>query len=216
MISFRSVQHPKNSRFREMPIKLTIKKYNLITSVIKGKKKIKRNISFNDLTFIDEKAIFTFDDMSLFKSKPLVNILKRFMTNIRKYVLKVGENYFRESCVMILEGKNDTNQKNECDIYGKKYNDDYTVIAFCFPKGMMNINNTRNLLTKFNFFYLNFKKNSKDLLSSQTYQKNDPKNLMYYTSEWDESEIKTMDYIKSWTIANEDGVHLTQKYVNSK
>jgi len=185
-------------------------------TVVKGNQKIKRNISFKDLTFIEDKAIFKFDDMALFKSKPIVNILKKFMSNIRRYVTKIGENYFRESCVMLLKGRYNTKQKNECDIYGKTYNDDYTLLAFCSPKGKTNINNTRNFATKFNFFYFNFMKSFNDLLSSQTYQKNDPKNLLYYTSDWDENEIKTMDYIKSWTLANEDGVHLSQKYVNLK
>ena len=182
-------------------------------TVIKGKKKIQRKIRFNDLTFIDGKGVFTFEDIGSFKSKPLVRRIKKFWKNVRRYSQKNGDKYFQESCAMVLKGKYNVLQIIESDIDGKNYNDDFRLLAFCFKKGSFNLNNLRKFISKFNIFYLNYMKNFNDLLSLQTYEKNDPKNLLYYTSDWDQTEIKTIDYIKSWTIANEDGIHLSQKYV---
>ena len=114
---------------------------------------------------------------------------------------------------MILKGKYSSAQKIEPDIDGKNYNDKFQLLAFCFPKGSNSIDEVKKFTKKFNFFYLNFLKNFKDLLSLQVFSKNDPKKLAYYTSDWEENEVKTPDYITSWTLANEDGIHLSQKYV---
>ena len=146
---FRNVEHPKNSRFRETPIKLSFEKQYIRIITVSGQEKIQRTIRYNDLTLIDGKGIIKFDDIFSFKSLPLKRKIQKFSKNISLYTQNNGDLWFKQSCALVLKSKYDVLEVIEKDIGGKNYNDEYTLLAFCFPKGKSNIDSQKeNLITK--------------------------------------------------------------------
>jgi len=124
------------------------------------------------------------------------------LTKINNYFKKVGKDFLQENCAYTLVSPNMKTKKSGKNLEGKILKDKYQAVMFCFPI----IQDVNVFLESFEVFYTNGIIKNESLIDLQSFKKDDPKRVIYYTTD---TGRNFMNNPEAWGFINKNGYIFT-------
>ncbi len=153
----------------------------------------------------------------MFTSVSMKKTIGQFFKKMSPTMQREGVYYFKTFCRLVLKGRyNDANGINiNLDLSGKRFGDKYIMYAFCLKKEEpLEIMSEFVKLVIRNYF--NKIKISKNLMKIQSFSKDDPIKMIYYSNDIDRNSCvsnQEEDLPSVWINANREGIYINSENV---
>jgi len=202
MVFVRDINKPIKSIIKDYTVNAYMEPQFLSIKTIKPIKGKMQKIFWTDFNFIEGRAILKHPEIALIVNQGFLKLWRRFLTKINNYFKKVGKDFLQENCAYTLVSPNMKTKKSGKNLEGKILKDKYQAVMFCFPI----IQDVNVFLESFEVFYTNGIIKNESLIDLQSFKKDDPKRVIYYTTD---TGRNFMNNPEAWGFINKNGYIFT-------